>query len=65
VPENINLDNPWENDQFRVLVHFYSGFLTTHPVINVYCGGTLKNTFGLTPPVNGFDYGLYDDEGDG
>jgi len=54
-PENINLDNPNEGDDFRVMVHFYSGILETHPIVNVYCGGFLVGTFGDTPDeVSGF-----------
>ena len=61
-PENINLDNPNNGDIFRVLVHHYSPgsvcvdqglifcweyeYFTTHPVVNVYCGGSLKATYG-------------------
>lgn len=55
-PENINLDNPKDGDTFRVMVHHYSGTKTdeTHPVVNVYCGGTLKATYGVEPQVTGF-----------
>ena len=56
VPENINLDNPKDGDVFRVGVNFYSGSGTTHPVVNVYCGGTLKSTFGVDPQVKDFDH---------
>ncbi|HUT77828.1 MAG TPA: hypothetical protein VM285_09095, partial [Polyangia bacterium] len=41
------------------------GYSQTHPVVNVYCGGTPKATYGVTPQVTGFDYGCYDDCGDG
>ena len=54
VPENINLDNPEDGDVFRVGVKYFSGSCTTHPVINVYCGGTLKATYGVEPQVSGF-----------
>ena len=52
-PENINVDNPNNGDTFRVLVHTYpwddySG-AGTHPVVNVYCGGTLRATYGVSP----------------
>ena len=52
-PENINVDNPNNGDTFRVLVHMYpwddySG-AGTHPVVNIYCGGTLKATYGVSP----------------
>ena len=59
-PENINLDNPKNGDVFRVLVHHYDARkcakyddegcdclqYETHPVVNVYCGGSLKATYG-------------------
>lgn len=54
VPENINLDNPKDGDIFRVGVKYFSGSGTTHPVINVYCGGMLKATYGVEPQVSGF-----------
>ena len=62
-PENINIDNPNNNDTFRVLARYYGshydcnwlGFnctdLATHPVVNIYCGGTRKATFGESPQV--------------
>ena len=49
IPENINLDNPKDGDTFRVLVHYYSGSGDAHPVVNVYCGGTPKGTYGFYP----------------
>ena len=58
-PENINIDKPEENDTFRVLVHFWSASsAVVHPVVNVYCGGTRKATFGGSPNESGsgFDY---------
>lgn len=55
IPENINLDNPNDGDIFRVGVNYYSGSGTTHAVINVYCGGTLKATYGVEPQVTTFD----------
>lgn len=68
VPENINMDNPKNNDIYRVMVHYYSdaaGLASTrvvHPLVNVYCGGRLLGTYGADPnPVNGFDYGGGDD----
>ena len=56
VPENINLDNPLDIDTFRIGVNYYSDKTTeTHPVVNIYCGGTLKATFGVAPQVSGFN----------
>lgn len=56
IPENINLDNPNDGDTFRIGVNYYgNSTTTTHPVINVYCGGTLKSTFGVEPQVSGFN----------
>ncbi len=53
-PENINVDNPNNGDTFRVLVRMYpwddySSSAGTHPVVNVYCGGTLRATYGVSP----------------
>ena len=46
-PENINIDNPKDGDVFRVGVYWWSGTSgETHPVINIYCGGTLRATYG-------------------
>lgn len=59
VPENINLDNPNNGDTFRVGVKYFSNSGTTHPVINVYCGGTLKATYGVEPQVSGFTKSPY------
>ena len=64
VPENINIDNPNSGDRFRVGVNYYSNEtadqwgndpITTHPLVNIYCGGTLKATYGKNPQVSGFD----------
>ena len=58
-PENINVDNPQNGDTFRVLVRLfpwssdssepYYGSVNTHPVVNIYCGGTLRATYGVSP----------------
>ena len=55
-PENINLDNPKDGDTFRVLVHrfHFDTDFETHPVVNIYCGGTLKATYGVDPQLTGF-----------
>ena len=62
-PENINIDNPNNNDTFRVLARYYGSHydcnwlgynctdVATHPVVNIYCGGTRKATFGESPQV--------------
>jgi hypothetical protein len=64
VPENINMDNPKNNDTYRIMVHYYgdsNGLSTTrvvHPLVNVYCGGRLLGTYGDTPNfVTGYDNG--------
>lgn len=61
IPENINVDNPNNEDVFRVGVKYYSysGSKITHPVINVYCGGTLRATYGVEPQVSGFTSSPY------
>ena len=58
IPENINIDNPKDGDVFRVGAFYYpytsTNNVSTHPVINVYCGGTLKATYGVEPQVTNF-----------
>ena len=40
------------------MVHYYSGSTVAHPMINIYCGGHLKATFGQAPDlVTGFNSG--------
>jgi hypothetical protein len=57
-PENVNVDNPVNNNTYRAMVHFYGGSTTTHPLVNIYCGGHLKATFGQAPDlVPGFTSG--------
>lgn len=53
VPENINVDNPNNGDTFRVMVHHYSNTqpVDTHPLVNVYCGGQLRGTYGQAPDL--------------
>lgn len=56
IPENINIDNPNDGDTFRIGINYFSNkTILTHPVVNVYCGGTLKSTFGVEPQVGGFN----------
>ncbi|MBN2358574.1 MAG: hypothetical protein JXR83_03915, partial [Deltaproteobacteria bacterium] len=59
VPENINLDNPNHGDRFRVMVHHYdSEDRAARPLVNVYCGGELRGSYGVAPDlVSGFDQG--------
>ncbi len=49
-PENINLDNPNDEDSFRVVVHYYDDEgrvgLAAPTYIRVYCGGVMKSLFG-------------------
>jgi hypothetical protein len=57
-PENINIDNPQNGKTYRVAVHHYSGSGPSHPLVNVYCGGTLKASYGKSPDtVGGFTDG--------
>ena len=60
-PENINVDNAKNGESFRAAVHYYRNVGTTsveHPMVNVYCGGNLKATFGKAPnTLAGFDTG--------
>lgn len=54
VPENINVDNPNEGDQFRVMVQNFTGTIA-RPVVNVYCGGRRVASYGVAPDtVPGF-----------
>jgi|JI10StandDraft_1071094.scaffolds.fasta_scaffold05473_4 hypothetical protein len=46
VPENINVDVPGNGESFRVMAHYYSGTGVVHPLVNIYCGGTLRATYG-------------------
>lgn len=58
VPENINLDNPRDGDVFRVMVHHWGSDRPTRPLVNIYCGGEIRATFGAAPDyVEGFDEG--------
>ena len=58
IPENINVDNPLDGATYRTMVHHYSGNITTHPLVNIYCGGTLLGTYGQAPDlVPGFTMG--------
>ena len=59
-PENINIDNPKNGDQFRAAVHHFRSDTHTdeHPMVNIYCGGNLKATFGKAPnTLTGFNSG--------
>jgi hypothetical protein len=64
-PENTNINNPANNDTFRVLVHYYgqefrnsTNMVVEHPIVNIYCGGTLKATYGQAPnQISGFNFG--------
>ena len=51
VPENVNIDAPKNGEKFRALVHYYSGSTLTHPLVNVYCAGRLKATYGQAPDL--------------
>ncbi len=57
-PENINVDKPVNNSTYRVAVHHYGGSTLTHPLVNIYCGGTLLASYGKAPDtVAGFTMG--------
>jgi hypothetical protein len=63
-PENINVDNPPNGATFRVMVHYYGGSVVTHPIVNVYCGGHLKATYGQSPDLlTGFNSGPHSNTG--
>ena len=46
--ENINADQPRDGQHFRIMVHDCAG-PSTHPLVNVYCGGFLRGTVGAAP----------------
>ncbi len=57
-PENINVDTPLNGKTYRAMVHYWGGSGTTHPMVNIYCGGHLKTTYGADPDfVPGFTSG--------
>jgi len=45
-PENVNVDNPRDGDEFRVAAYYWRGSVPVQPMINIYCGGSLRATFG-------------------
>jgi len=63
VTENISLDAPASGDRFRVMVHYNTSLaadaldedagiapaVETHPIVNVYCDGDLRGSFGGAP----------------
>lgn len=65
--ENINLDSPRQGDQFRVMVHYKASqrdaadaddagmpaVVETHPIVNIYCDGALRGSFGGIPELLG------------
>jgi len=65
VPENINIDIPQNGKTYRVMVNYYSGSGVAHPMVNVYCGGYLRGTYGQAPDlVTGFDVSGSNSSGD-
>lgn len=50
VPENINVDAPFEGETFRVMVQNFSGTLA-RPLVNIYCGGRRVATYGAAPDI--------------
>lgn len=67
VPENTNIDNPGTGDAFRAAVHYFgqdadtsTNVVNQHPIVNIYCGGTLKATYGQAPNTlpDGFNFGM-------
>ncbi len=56
VPENVNVDVPQTAKTYRVMINYFSGTGAAHPLVNIYCGGRLRASYG-TPadPVMGFD----------
>jgi hypothetical protein len=50
VPENINVDDPADGSTFRVMANYYGGTGVTHPMVNVYCAGVLRGSYGGNGP---------------
>lgn len=66
-PENVNVDNPRDGDRFRIGAYYWRGSVPVQPMVNIYCGGSLRATFGGamvggtlygSSPVAGFTSGL-------
>jgi hypothetical protein len=56
VPENINVDVPQNAATYRVMINYFSGTGAAQPLVNIYCGGHLRATYGQAPDlVPGFD----------
>lgn len=49
--ELIVIDAPSDTSTYRILTQYYSGSLVTHPVVNIYCGGHLAETYGAAADV--------------
>lgn len=65
VPENINVDVPQNGKTYRVMVNYFSGTGVARPMINIYCGGRLRATYGQAPDlVDGFDQSGGNSSGD-
>jgi hypothetical protein len=66
IPENINVDVPQDQKTYRVMVNYYGGGAqVAHPLINIYCGGRLRATYGQAPDVvMGFDQSGANSSGD-
>jgi hypothetical protein len=65
VPENINVDVPQSGATYRVMLNYYSGSGAVQPLVNIYCGGYLRATYGQAPDtVPGFDVSGANSSGD-
>jgi hypothetical protein len=71
-PENINVDNPRDGDRFRVAAVYFRGTGAVQPLVNIYCGGALRATFGGatvggmlygSTPITGFNTGGRNESG--
>lgn len=55
-PEVTSIDVPENGGSYRAMVHYYGGTGAVHPMLNVYCGGVHKGSYGRSPDVvQGFD----------
>jgi len=48
-PENTNIDNPLNGALYRVMVAYFGGSGAVRPLVNIYCGGFLRASYGLGP----------------
>jgi hypothetical protein len=71
VAENTNIDDAANGSTFRVMVHYYGqgggaslSPVTEHPIVNIYCDGSLAASYGQAPDqLASFNRGMGDATG--